>query len=260
MAREKICGIYKITSPSGKFYIGSTVDIYGRWHGHKSDLRKRKHHCDALQKAANKYGIDNLVFELLEKCSFDTLRDVEQRYINALKPSYNSSSYTKEPLSELWNNDEFRNAGIEKAKKQAAEWRKDPEWQKKQKHGASKALAKLHTDPDFQIAHKKRATERIMTIVNSSDEMKAKAADARRKKIADDKADPDAWEKRNAKIRELLNVPIICVETGMTFSSHKDAGNWLRDTFGFKTNGHISSAISGRVKTAYGFHWEKVNG
>lgn len=32
MAKEKICGIYKITNKiNGKVYIGQSIDIYDRW-------------------------------------------------------------------------------------------------------------------------------------------------------------------------------------------------------------------------------------
>ena len=38
MAREKICGIYKIENlVNGKVYIGQSVDIYKRWIEHKRE-------------------------------------------------------------------------------------------------------------------------------------------------------------------------------------------------------------------------------
>lgn len=36
MSKEKICGIYKITSPSGKVYIGQSNNIIKRWITYKS--------------------------------------------------------------------------------------------------------------------------------------------------------------------------------------------------------------------------------
>jgi len=35
MAKEIICGIYKITSPSDKIYIGKAVNVYSRWGGYR---------------------------------------------------------------------------------------------------------------------------------------------------------------------------------------------------------------------------------
>jgi len=59
-------GIYKITSPSNKIYVGSSINI-----------EKRKKHyinldCKAQRKLYNsfvKYGYDNHLFEILEECS-----------------------------------------------------------------------------------------------------------------------------------------------------------------------------------------------
>lgn len=62
-------GIYKITqTATGKFYIGSSRDIYARWDEHRSSLRRGKHHSKRLQNAWNKYGADAFQFELVEAC------------------------------------------------------------------------------------------------------------------------------------------------------------------------------------------------
>ncbi len=257
MAREKICGVYKITSPSGGFYIGSSVDIYARWQGHKSGFRNNNHENNTLSRACNKYGADKLLFEIVEECSRERVRNIEQRYIDELNPEYNQSRCVKESLTELWEDKDFRAAGVEKTRNQAKEWRKDPVWVKKQKDGAGAALAKLHLDPEFKKAHAKRAIDKLK-IINSSPEIRAKQIKSMRLKIDIDKKNPEVWDKRNAKIRALLCSKVLCVETGVIFNSHKDAGEWLRSKFGYKTSGHISNALAGRVKVAYGFHWSRV--
>lgn len=81
MAREVICGIYKITNlVNGKVYIGQSQDIYNRWYDHKKDSRKKKTNI-ALYRAFNKYGIENFSFEIIEKCSLEELDDKEIYYI-----------------------------------------------------------------------------------------------------------------------------------------------------------------------------------
>ena len=58
-------GVYKITSPNGRIYIGSSVNIeerfrtYGRFHC-KRQIR--------LYNSLVKYGPENHIFEILEKC------------------------------------------------------------------------------------------------------------------------------------------------------------------------------------------------
>jgi hypothetical protein len=44
---SKICGIYKITSPSGKVYIGQSVDIKRRFTTYKI-LNKSKRHLEYI--------------------------------------------------------------------------------------------------------------------------------------------------------------------------------------------------------------------
>lgn len=75
-------GIYYITSPSGKRYIGSSVDCARRFSGHKTALRKGSHHCDGLQAACNKYGLENLTFAVVERCVPDQLIVREQYHLD----------------------------------------------------------------------------------------------------------------------------------------------------------------------------------
>jgi group I intron endonuclease len=76
---SKICGIYKITSPTGKIYIGQSVDIKSRWSRHKwLSLRC----CSTiLYKSIRKYGFDNHTFEIIKECKKSELNKLERAYI-----------------------------------------------------------------------------------------------------------------------------------------------------------------------------------
>lgn len=76
-------GIYSITSPSGKRYIGSASNIPSRWGVHKCQLIKGKHHNSYLMHAFRKYGMDCLKFEILEICAVSELLTREQAHIDA---------------------------------------------------------------------------------------------------------------------------------------------------------------------------------
>lgn len=69
---SKICGIYKIISPSGRVYIGQSVDMNSRWRSYKNSLdsNKKQH---KLYNSFKKHGIENHVFELIEECEVDDL-------------------------------------------------------------------------------------------------------------------------------------------------------------------------------------------
>jgi group I intron endonuclease len=65
--RNKPSGIYSFTNKTtGKRYIGQTVYLNGRKGDHLLNLRRNQHDNDYLQKAFNKYGEEDFIFEVLE--------------------------------------------------------------------------------------------------------------------------------------------------------------------------------------------------
>lgn len=67
---EKICGIYKITSPNGKIYIGESSDINTRKYYYKIISCNKQ---VKLYNSLKKYGWDSHIFEVLEECEFEDL-------------------------------------------------------------------------------------------------------------------------------------------------------------------------------------------
>ena len=63
---KKIIGIYKITSPTNRIYIGSSNDIYNRWCSYKNLKCKSQ---TKLYNSLLKYGAENHIFEIIENCS-----------------------------------------------------------------------------------------------------------------------------------------------------------------------------------------------
>jgi group I intron endonuclease len=76
---SKICGIYKITSPTGKIYIGQSVDIERRWADHRSMPKSDK--GNLLYNSFLSHGVDSHKFEILERCSKEMLNEREIYYI-----------------------------------------------------------------------------------------------------------------------------------------------------------------------------------
>jgi len=84
-------GIYKITcTPTGKFYIGSSVDLKRRRYWHLHQLANNDHNNKHLQSAYNKYGSEAFVFEIIEHVANNTSQEkllmLEQKYLNESKP------------------------------------------------------------------------------------------------------------------------------------------------------------------------------
>lgn len=94
-------GVYKITSPSGKIYIGSSINIEKRIKYYSSSNCKGQYR---LYNSINKYGWKSHIFEIIEECSLNILHQRERYYgklfdvvgiegLNSLLPKDNDDSY-----------------------------------------------------------------------------------------------------------------------------------------------------------------------
>lgn len=85
--------IYALHFGKSKRYIGSTGKIRNRISAHWSLLAKGTHHSIALQRAVNKYGLDNLLIEILaDGVPLDQLLVEEQKFLDAHRGhTYNCS-------------------------------------------------------------------------------------------------------------------------------------------------------------------------
>ena len=120
------CGVYKIVSPSGKMYIGSSVALQRRWRQHERALRRGEHHCIALQRAYDKYKCD-LHFETLIICEKSMLLEYEQRCFDHFNHQelYNSSKIagTSDPSPEFCADFGARMSALHKGKPLSVEHR-----------------------------------------------------------------------------------------------------------------------------------------
>lgn len=72
-------GIYKITSPSGRIYIGQSVEIGRRFNSYKRMYVKNKG-VVKLYRSFLKYGVDNHIFEVVCECKESQLNEKERYY------------------------------------------------------------------------------------------------------------------------------------------------------------------------------------
>jgi group I intron endonuclease len=79
----KIIGIYKITSPTGKYYIGQSTDVIGRKNKYSTLKCKSQ---PKIYRSLMKYGWDNHIFDIIEECDIEQLDDLEFKW----KLFYNS--------------------------------------------------------------------------------------------------------------------------------------------------------------------------
>ena len=77
MVKDKIICVYKITSPSGKIYIGSSVNYKRRLTQYKGMGAKTQ---TILYNSFLKHGFDNHIFEIIELCTKENLLEREYYY------------------------------------------------------------------------------------------------------------------------------------------------------------------------------------
>ena len=74
--KNKNCGIYKITSPTGKVYIGQSKNIKRRFLEYEKIIRVEKQVI--LYKSFKKYGWENHQFDIIEYCTEENLNCSER--------------------------------------------------------------------------------------------------------------------------------------------------------------------------------------
>lgn len=112
-------GIYKITSPSGKIYIGQSKDLHRR-KGDYNRYSKKSCRQVKLMASINKYGWINHVFEIIEVCSIEELSVKErfwQEHYNSVEHGLNCIYVKTEEKPAIFNSDsklKMRNAHLGK--------------------------------------------------------------------------------------------------------------------------------------------------
>ena len=158
----KRTGVYQIKNIiTGKLYVGSTTQSFlGRLSTHIYHLKKNSHHSILLQRAYNKYGINNFEFSILEFCDSEIIVEREQYWLDKLKPYLSNRGYNI--LVRARNSEGFRQSEetlvligqLSKHKdnsKAVAAMRKANSGSKRDK-AHSIRMSKLHSKPVIQLS------------------------------------------------------------------------------------------------------------
>ena len=87
---EKISAVYKITNTvTGDFYVGSSKNVKKRWREHKCKSTWKEHPNNPMYQDMEKYGVDKFEFQVIAEVEPNKLKEIEQEFIETLKPAYN---------------------------------------------------------------------------------------------------------------------------------------------------------------------------
>ena len=163
-------GIYKITSPTGRIYIGQSVDIYYRWNDYKTKEAKSQ---VRLNRSFKKHGVENHLFEVVEECKVNLLSDRErhwQEFYNVINGGLNCRLVTTKDKT-----GHFSKESIAKMSESAKKKIITPEHRRKLKENNTRPmLGKKHTQESLALMSKNRKGKASRLGAVLSDESKLK--------------------------------------------------------------------------------------
>lgn len=91
-------GIYKITNPNGKIYIGSSINLDNRINFHKKYFNGSS--CLLLKQSLEKYGPENHQFDIIEEVTDISILYSRERYYIEMFDSFKNGLNMKIPQGE----------------------------------------------------------------------------------------------------------------------------------------------------------------
>ena len=90
MYKNKISAVYQIVNTiTGDRYVGSSKNVMHRRLDHKCPSYQKQHPNSQLYQDIQKYGLDKFRFQILAPVEPEYLKQVEQEFIDLLRPAYN---------------------------------------------------------------------------------------------------------------------------------------------------------------------------
>jgi group I intron endonuclease len=209
---DSICGIYKITSPSGRVYIGQSINIKNRYRVHISSIDGVD---TKLTRSFKKYGYESHLFEILSICNKSQLSELETHYIH----KYNS-------LEEGLNTIDRDYTLVDTSK-----CKSNPKWSDERKQSHSEFLKEWWKDnpsPNRGDGFKKK-----ISLANKGYVL-AKDIDGNTIRVRKDEYDsnPNIVGITSNKKQPKLNKKIRCITDDIIFESVKDAANYYNISAG----------------------------
>ncbi len=221
---------YMHARPDGRiFYVGKGTSMRVS----KIERSHNPHHSNIVAK----YGRENILVGKMECSSESIAFELEKGLIKCLRRSG----------VDLVN--------LSEGGEGQAGYRFSEEWKIKHREKQAISLNRLEVLEKCRknnSMNNKLSYEKMCRAVRSP-EVRAKIGQATKNRSAESQA------KMKASVRAACCKPFQCVETGQVFEALPDAVTWLRSIGNLKASKQmLQMVLSGRHKTAYGFHWLRV--
>ena len=259
------CGIYQIRNKvDNKIYIGSSKELKIRKSKHFRMLKDGKHDNKHLQRAFNKYGESNFVFEIVELCDENEQFVLEQYWIDKFfgKNCYNINSSAVKPPDCTGKKRTFTeahrknlSAGLRKSFQENPERRKE---MSEARIGKNRGHNHVHSISVICLETRKE----FGGIQEASRETGCSSENIRRNCLNIYKAshglhwvfkkDYEKMTKEDVqeKLVHTRGKTVVCLETRKVYGRVIDA---MADTGVIRDN--IIDCCNGKMKEAKGLHW-----
>ena len=195
-------GIYKITSPSGKVYIGQSINIEKRWEQHRNENNWKYY---KLYDSFRRYGAGNHTFEVVRECLKEDLNKLERYYqdkFNVLEEGLNHLLQESDEAPKILSEETKRKIGeaskgrklSEEHKRKLLEAKKGNKLSEETKRKMSEAKKNMSEETKRKIGeaskgrntgpkseeHKRRLSEAARKRKPTSEETKRKMSEAKK--------------------------------------------------------------------------------
>lgn len=201
---------------NGKIYFGITVNDFNT--RYKGDIAKNTHN-EHLKSAIKKYGIE--CFEINKEFDVayneDDLYDLEDMYMCIYNTIDSRYGYNK--------------------KRSGSKHKGNGRMSEESRHKMSEAQKRHYEDP--------KARQKISEVTRGEKNPNygKKMSEEQKQKISKTKTGQKHTEDAKRRISEMQKIKVVCIETGETFDSCKEAGAWCNNT-------HIVACCKGQRKSA----------
>jgi group I intron endonuclease len=187
-------GVYIIRNTvNEKVYIGSAVNFRNRYIGHLGGLKKGSHHSTLLQRFIQKYGVEVLIFDVLELTDREkrAILECEQKWIDFYEAHNSGKGFNAAPV-----------AGSSMGVKRSAEYRHKMSTTKKGSVMSEEARRKMSTAKSRRAiseeTRRKTSTALIGHVV--SEEARRKMSTARRGRVVSEETRRKTSESLKGRI------------------------------------------------------------
>jgi group I intron endonuclease len=262
-----------------------------RWKNHRSDLRCRRHSNSILQAAWDKYGEENMIFEVLIRCEKRECLVLEQILLDTMCPEYNIARSASAPMMGRTHSEETlckmaearvgrvypkqSPAAKERSRISHTGKRHSPETKEKcriastgvtrapfsEEHCRNISAAKKGKKPKpFTAEHLANMSKAQLGRTHTAEtKEKCRIANTGRPVSAKECSRRSAYAKTRTGVNNPNSRPVVCVETGEVFVSAVDAAKWAsigREKQASPSNIRKCCAGNDRYESSYGYHWK----